>query len=118
MNFSSESLRKNPAGLALMKICTIPTEFPNPDPKKQPIKIEKDTPIIIPVYALHHDEKYFPNPERFDPDRFLPENKDSITKFTYLPFGDGPRVCIGKYRFYITFSVTKTSTSSLSPSFN
>ena len=58
--------------------------------------MEEGTKILIPVYAIHHDPEYYPDPERFDPDRFTEENKVSRDHFTYLPFGEGPRVCIGK----------------------
>lgn len=51
---------------------------------------------MIPVFALHRDPEYYPNPDVFDPDRFTPENKKLRPPCTYLPFGDGPRNCIGK----------------------
>ena len=51
--------------------------------------------VFIPIYAMHHDEAYFPDPETYKPERFLPENKGSINPYTYLPFGMGPRNCIG-----------------------
>ncbi|XP_036143624.1 cytochrome P450 9e2-like isoform X2 [Monomorium pharaonis] len=47
------------------------------------------------AYALHHDSKYFPNPSKFDPERFSEQNKDNILPYSYLPFGEGPRKCIG-----------------------
>ena len=56
----------------------------------------KDLSVLIPVYSLHHDPKYWDEPEEFRPERFLPGNKESINPFTYLPFGEGPRNCIGK----------------------
>ncbi|CAN7942011.1 unnamed protein product, partial [Ixodes pacificus] len=61
------------------------------------IKIPKDCVIAVPVYAMHHDPDYFPDPSKFDPDRsvFSEENIDSIRPYTYLPFGAGPRNCIG-----------------------
>ncbi|XP_018336207.1 cytochrome P450 9e2-like [Agrilus planipennis] len=62
---------------------------------KQPLKVEKDDMIWIPMYAIHRDSKYYPDPEIFDPERFSDERKHEIKPFTYLPFGTGPRNCIG-----------------------
>lgn len=55
--------------------------------------IEKGTSVFIPVYGLHHDPKYYPEPEKFIPERFSEENKSDSRP--YYPFGDGPRICIG-----------------------
>jgi cytochrome P450 len=52
---------------------------------------------IIPIYALHHDPKYYPEPERFDPERFNEDEKAKRNHYVYLPFGEGPRICIGKF---------------------
>ena len=59
--------------------------------------VEKGISIIIPTIALHHDEKFFPQPEKFDPERFLNEQRTgrTISDRPFLPFGDGPRICIG-----------------------
>lgn len=46
--------------------------------------------IWISTFAIHNDEKYFPNPRKFDPERFSDENKAKIKQGTYLPFGMGP----------------------------
>ncbi|BFG06192.1 cytochrome P450 6a2 [Drosophila madeirensis] len=57
--------------------------------------IEKDTQIIIPACAYHRDEKLYPDPLRFDPDRFSAEQVAARDSVEWLPFGDGPRNCIG-----------------------
>lgn len=56
--------------------------------------------VIIPVYSLHRDPEFYPNPLKFDPERFSEENKHNIQPFSYLPFGAGPRNCIGKKKLY------------------
>ncbi len=52
--------------------------------------------ILMSLYVLHHDERYFPDPYRFDPERWTPEAKESRPPFCYFPFGGGPRRCIGE----------------------
>jgi cytochrome P450 family 6 len=88
---SIETLRKYPPGPFLPRECTKNYTLPGTD-----ITIEKGTLIIIPVMGLHRDQKYYPDPEKFDPDRFSEEMKNNKPQFAYLPFGEGPRVCIGK----------------------
>jgi len=58
-------------------------------------RIPRGATVIIPVYALHHDERFWPQPESFDPTRFLPENITGRHRSAYVPFGGGKRVCIG-----------------------
>lgn len=57
--------------------------------------IDKNTAVMISPYTLHHNARYWPDPERFDPERFSPENEKARHKYAYIPFGAGPRVCIG-----------------------
>jgi cytochrome P450 len=54
------------------------------------------TTVLISQFVTHRDPRFFPDPLRFDPDRFTPEGKARRTKFTYFPFGAGARQCIGE----------------------
>jgi cytochrome P450 len=53
--------------------------------------------VIVHVYGAHHAPTHWPDPETFDTDRFLKGSEKLRTPFTYLPFGGGPRVCIGNH---------------------
>lgn len=50
---------------------------------------------MIPAWALHYDEKFYPQPHEFRPERFFDENKKGFTEMPFLGFGEGPRACIG-----------------------
>jgi cytochrome P450 len=52
--------------------------------------------VVMWLYHMHHDARWFPEPERFDPDRFLPERRKLLPPSAYIPFGAGTRTCIGK----------------------
>ncbi len=51
--------------------------------------------LIVPIHALHRNSLLWDEPERFDPDRFLPDRARARHRYSYMPFGAGPRVCIG-----------------------
>lgn len=87
------------------------------------IEIQKGDGVWIPILGLHRDPEYYPEPDRFDPERFSDERKGSIQPCTYIPFGSGPRNCIGSrfalmeckaILYYLltnfTFEVAPTST--------
>lgn len=66
-----------------------------PHLERKEIEIPKGTGILVPIYAIHHMEEYYPEPREFQPERFLPENRDQLVQGTFLPFVTGPRNCIG-----------------------
>ena len=51
--------------------------------------------VVIPIYAIHRHRQLWSDPDRFDPDRFLPEAEKAMPRMQYMPFGAGPRICIG-----------------------
>ena len=57
--------------------------------------LPKPTLIVIPMYAVHRHRLLWTDPDRFDPDRFLPENEAKYPRTQFMPFGYGQRVCIG-----------------------
>ena len=51
--------------------------------------------VNVDIQSMHRDPEYYPNPDRWDPERFMPENRDQLVPYTYMPFGLGPRNCVG-----------------------
>lgn len=87
-----ETLRKFPGLPILNRICTI--DYPIPGTK---FTIQKGTSVIVSLLGIHRDEKFFPNAEKYDPDRFTDERRD-YDEDMYMPFGAGPRNCIGELK--------------------
>ncbi|XP_041983101.1 cytochrome P450 9e2-like [Aricia agestis] len=85
-----ESMRIFPPIGFITRKCTKNYTFPGTG-----LTLEKGTGVFISTQALQNDEQYFKSPEEFMPERFRPENSPTIEKFSFLPFGDGPRACIG-----------------------
>lgn len=89
-----ETMRLYPAGAFIMRTCDARDGY-SLDPFSD-FKIPQGMPVMIPIYAIQRDDTYFPDPLTFDPDRFSRENIKNIKPFTHLPFGSGPRKCIGE----------------------
>ncbi|KAJ6643387.1 putative cytochrome P450 9f2 [Pseudolycoriella hygida] len=89
----SEGLRVYPPAVQVDRFCNKPITLDLGNGKS--LHITKGQPIAVPVYSIHHDPEHFPNPEKFDPNRFNDENKSSIVVGSYIPFGIGPRACMG-----------------------
>jgi cytochrome P450 len=102
----TETLRKYPIVPFLDRISCSDYELPA-HTGTGTITLPAGTGVFIPVLALHHDPTYFPQPEKFDPDRFTGENNRRRPNYTYIPFGEGPRMCIGKDRHKSFFPNTR-----------
>lgn len=85
-----ETLRKYPVVSNLMRAPIKDYKLPNTN-----IVISKGQSVWVPVHAIHWDENIYPEPEKFIPDRFTTEEKAKRHQYAYLPFGEGPRICIG-----------------------
>ncbi|KAL9890828.1 cytochrome P450 6d5 isoform 1-T1 [Glossina fuscipes fuscipes] len=85
-----ETIRKYPALPILNRECTNDYQLPNSE-----LVIKKGTPVIISLFGIHRDAKYFPEPLRYNPERFSEENP-TFDSIAYMPFGEGPRHCIAQ----------------------
>ncbi|XP_055377111.1 probable cytochrome P450 6a14 [Condylostylus longicornis] len=86
----NESLRLHTPAPAVFRVANQDYKVPNTN-----FVIEKGTKILIPYGEFHADPEYFPEPKIFDPERFNADNSKKRHSMAYLPFGDGPRSCIG-----------------------
>lgn len=85
-----EALRKYPPVGTIHRVAKEPYLIPGTD-----IVLEKGTSITVPTYGIHHDPEIYPQPEKYDPDRFTPQQVSNRHPFAFMPFGEGPRICIG-----------------------
>ena len=91
----NEALRMYPPLSLLNRKCLKDYKVPDED-----VIIEEGMSVTISVLAIHYDREYYPEPEKFDPERFSEENKKSRHPYAHIPFGEGPRNCIGKQMKY------------------
>ncbi|CAK1542623.1 unnamed protein product [Leptosia nina] len=91
-----ETMRKYPPMRALFRRCNRDYKVPNTD-----LVIEAGTLIFIPIHAIQMDPDIFEDPEKFDPERFTPEKKGKMHPCHWMPFGEGPRKCLGLRQGYI-----------------
>ncbi|KAF5293746.1 hypothetical protein FQA39_LY03231 [Lamprigera yunnana] len=91
----SETLRKWPPSVFTERISVKPFILQPEKPNESSVFLDKGVFVTVPIGAIHKDPNYYPDPEKFDPERFSEENKHNIQPYTYLPFGGGPRNCIG-----------------------
>lgn len=87
-----EVLRKYPVLPFLDRRCITDYTLPGSN-----VVVEKGTPVYIPLFGLHYDAEFFPDPEKFDPERFSDENIKKRPSYSYIPFGSGPHNCIGNF---------------------
>ncbi|XP_028171829.1 cytochrome P450 6j1-like [Ostrinia furnacalis] len=85
-----EALRKYPAMGWLDRLASKDYQI------DENLTVPAGMPVYVNVVGMHYDPEYFPDPDNFDPDRFLPEREQNIKPFTFMPFGQGPRNCIVK----------------------
>lgn len=85
-----------------MRKCNKDYQIPDTD-----FTIKAGSTIRIPVEAVQKDPRYWPNPAKFDPERFAPENKANRHPMAFIPFGEGPRICIGRLFYSFTFNASE-----------
>jgi len=98
----SEILRMYSPAAMLFRIVTTPSyTIPDTD-----ITLERGQKVAIPVAGLHYDPEIYPEPERFDPYRFSEENMSKRHQYAYLPFGEGPRICVANRMALLKIKLT------------
>lgn len=111
----AETLRLYPPMPFTDRICVKAYTLPPAIEGGEGFVVQPNNSIWIPVFGLHRDPNYFPEPEKFDPERFNDDNKNDINPYAYIPFGLGPRKCIGE-RFAVM--ETKILVANLLTNFN
>ncbi|XP_065214955.1 probable cytochrome P450 6a23 [Planococcus citri] len=86
-----ETLRKYPTTGRIIRICGKPYEIPD-----SKYVIPEGTTVIVSLRGLHYDTEYYEKPDEFYPEHFSEQAKAKRPHYTFLPFGDGPRSCMGE----------------------
>ncbi|CAB3253031.1 unnamed protein product [Arctia plantaginis] len=119
----NETLRIWCPAILLDRKCTKTYELPPPREGGKPYVLKPGDIVYNLVNQVQMDSKYWPEPHKYNPDRFLDENKNNITPFTFMPFGVGPRGCIGlrfailqfkvlMFHLILNFDIVKTDKTS------
>lgn len=98
--YFAETLRKYPPVMYLARKAVKNYTF-----EGTKISLRKGQQVFIPIYAIQHDPSIYPNPDIFDPERFSEDNIAQRDSMYYLPFGDGPRNCIGKFSLFFSLII-------------
>jgi cytochrome P450 len=85
-----EAMRLEPTVAVIPRTLTAPAELGG-------YHLRAGSTVFLSPYLLHRDPRWWPRPERFDPTRFSAENEPGIPRYAYLPFGGGPRICLGNH---------------------
>ncbi|XP_066257284.1 cytochrome P450 9e2-like [Euwallacea similis] len=120
----SEMLRKWPPAGGTDRVVTQPYTIEPLTPDESPVHLKTGDVIFFPTIGYHRDPAYYPDPLKFDPERFSDENKGSIPPYAYTPFGIGPRNCIGSrfallevkamfYHLILNFEIIPIKTSKI-----
>ena len=96
-----ETMRKYPAAWILDRVAL-------EDDSVDGVEIRKGDLVGLYVYGTHRNPQFWPEPDKFDPDRFLPELKKSYASYSFFPFGGGPRMCIGYHFAYMEMKIAVT----------
>ncbi|XP_014218830.2 probable cytochrome P450 6a14 [Copidosoma floridanum] len=95
-----ETLRKYPPGYFTGRRAIDDYTF-----KRTKITVRRDIRVLVPIHAIHNDPNNYPEPDKFDPERFTEEAEKMRHPMTFLPFGAGPRYCIGKRFAFISTKI-------------
>ena len=83
-----ESMRLYPPVPSFSRRATLDTELGG-------ARVRAGSTVVVPIYAIHRHQKRWADPDAFDPTRFAPESEARLERYQYMPFGAGPRICIG-----------------------